>query len=206
MNYLISESQLSLFVESENKISITDNLNRLYSFTKSLVDNTKKNFGINLTLLLTWGSSVGGLVLPLDNFIRTGNFDLTEQQITLILIGCVASLILNNKELEKEVFQRCKEEGILKILKEVLIKGKILKVSFQKFMDSLNFSIKDMSTFMSYAFLIPIINDIQMMVQDNSDINSIIVTIIKRIIASGVVTLSSDALIEIIKKIVSRVK
>jgi hypothetical protein len=37
---------------------------------------------LNLKLLLTWGASVGGLVMPLDRFIKSGRFELTDEQAT----------------------------------------------------------------------------------------------------------------------------
>ena len=60
---------------------MTEYMKTMYSFTKNLVEKVKKIYGLNLRLLLTWGASVGGFVLPLSEFIKTGRFNLTEEQI-----------------------------------------------------------------------------------------------------------------------------
>ena len=36
-------------------------------------------------MLLTWGASVGGLMMPLDNYIKSGNFNLNDREEILIL-------------------------------------------------------------------------------------------------------------------------
>ena len=80
MDFLINESQLRLILQEQDQSKMTDYMKDMYSFTSKLVEKAKKIYGLNLRLLLTWGASVGGFVLPLDNFIKPGRFNLTEEQ------------------------------------------------------------------------------------------------------------------------------
>jgi len=64
MDFLINESQLKFILEQQEPHNLNDDMNILYSFTKSLVEKAKTIYGINIKLLLTGGAAVGGLVRP----------------------------------------------------------------------------------------------------------------------------------------------
>ena len=80
MEFLITESQLKTILTEQDKSKMTEYMKELYSFTEDIVNRVKTIYGINLKMLLTWGTSVGGLMMPLDEFIKTGSFNLNEQQ------------------------------------------------------------------------------------------------------------------------------
>lgn len=205
MNIIISESQLRFLLENNNKSSLSEDIKSLYDFTKDIVNKSKDKFGIDLTLLMTWGAAVGGLVMPLDNYIRTGEFDLTEDQLTLILIGCISTLFLDNKRMFQKVYKKCKEEGIEGILDQVVNKGSELKKSFIGFLSSLNLSIKNVTSLVRYSFLIPIISDLQSIGGDGDDIKIISLRIAERILAAGVITISVETLSKLIEKILKKI-
>lgn len=206
MDYIINENQLRIILENESKSSLSNDISNLNEFTKNLIDNAKVNFGINLSLLSTWGASVGGLVAPLDEYIRSNNLEITEEQITLVLIGCISTLMIDNKPLFAKIYRKCKNDGIENVLVNTITKGKELKSSFKIFLSSLDFSVKNISAFISYAFLIPIIPDIQSIIQNSEDIDTVTSRIVSRILASGVIMLSADVLDTLIRKIVLRLK
>ena len=87
MDFLINESQLRAILQEQDESRMSDNVKEMYSFTKNLVNRVSKIYGLNLKMLLTWGTAVGGLVMPLDQFIRQGNFELTDDQRFLVLAG-----------------------------------------------------------------------------------------------------------------------
>jgi hypothetical protein len=87
MDFLISESQLKVILQEQDESKMSTYMKTLYSFTYSLVNKVIKKYGINVKMLLTWGTSVGGLVLPLDNFIRNGKFSLDDSQRMLVIAG-----------------------------------------------------------------------------------------------------------------------
>ena len=123
MDFIINESQLRKILLESDESRMSDDMKILYSYTKNLILKAKKTFGFNLQLLLTWGASVGGLVMPLDAFIRTGRFDLTDSQQTLILVGIACTYFYDNSKMLKSIVEQIKEEGIEDTFKEVLVKS-----------------------------------------------------------------------------------
>jgi hypothetical protein len=206
MDFLINESQLKVILQEQDQSKMSNYMKELYSFTSNLVNKFKKAYGLNLKLLLTWGASVGGLVMPLDNFIRTGRFNLTDEQATLILIGIACSFFYDNSKSLKSVLTKIKEEGLEDTFKEILVKSKNLKESFSKFLKSANVTLNSTMDLMSYSFLIPIVTDIQSLLVDGGDLQTIAMRVTKRLIASGVVIVSQIELTETIKKILKKLE
>ena len=202
MDFLINESQLRLIQQDQSKM--TDYMKDMYSFTSKLVEKAKKIYGLNLRLLLTWGASVGGFVLPLDNFIKTGRFNLTEEQQVLILIGIASTYFYDNSRAIKLILKKIKAEGLEDVFKEVLIKSKNLKNSFFKFLDSSNITLGSSMDLIAYSFLIPIINDIFEVAYHGGSIDTMVNLIVKRLVASGVIIVSKIILTDAIKKLVKK--
>ena len=204
MDFLINESQLRVILQEQDQSKMSDYMKELYSFTSNLVNRAKKTYGLNLKLLLTWGASVGGLVMPLDSFIRTGRFELTDEQATLILIGVACTYFYDNVKTLKTILTKIKEEGLEDTFKEILIKSRNLRDSFFNFMKSANITLGSTLELATYSFLIPIITDIQSAIIEGSDIQTTAMTISKRLFASGVVLIGQIALTETIKKIIKK--
>ena len=204
MDFLIKESQLRLILQEQDQSKMGDYMKEMYSYTSNLIDRAKSIYGLNLKLLLTWGASVGGFVLPLDNFIKTGRFDLNEAEQTLILVGIACSVFYDNSRALKLIYKKIKEQGLEDVFKEVLIKSKNLKNSFSKFLDSANVTISSSLDLVAYSFLIPIITDILNGAMNGGDINMMSKTIAKRLIASGVVIVSQSVLSDAIKKLIKK--
>ena len=123
MEFLITESQLKLILQEQDQSKMSDYMKEMYSYTKNLVEKSKKIYGFNLKLLLTWGASIGGFVLPLDNFIKTGRFELNDVEQTLILIGIACSVFYDNSRTLKLIYKKIKENGLEDVFKEVLVKS-----------------------------------------------------------------------------------
>lgn len=204
MNYIITENQLKIITEGVTVGRLNENMKRLYSFSVKMMLKVEKKYGLNLRLLSTWGPAVGGFVMPLDNFIKTRNFNFTEQQSALVLAGVAATLFFDNKPMIKKIIDKIKEEGIVDGFREVLSRGKELRNVFVKFMESLSTSITSISEIISYSFLIPIIGDIQNMLSKNPDTMELAKLIGERLLASGVVLVGAVTLVEVINKILKR--
>ena len=204
MDFLINESQLRVILQEQDQSKMGDYMKELYSFTSNLVNKAKKTYGLNLKLLLTWGASVGGLVMPLDYFIRTGRFELTDEQSTLILIGVACTYFYDNVKTLKTILTKIKEEGLEDTFKEVLIKSRNLRDSFFRFMKSANVALGSTLELITYSFLIPIITDIQSAITEGSDIQTTSMRIAQRLIASGVIVVGQIVLTETIKKIIKK--
>ena len=204
MDFLINESQLRVILQEQDQSKMGDYMKELYSFTSNLVNKAKKTYGLNLKLLLTWGASVGGLVMPLDYFIRTGRFELTDEQATLILIGVACTYFYDNVKTLKTILTKIKEEGLEDTFKEVLIKSRNLRDSFFRFMKSANVALGSTLELITDSFLIPIITDIQSAITEGGDIQTTSMRIAQRLIASGVIVVGQIVLTETIKKIIKK--
>jgi hypothetical protein len=206
MEFLISEQQLKAILLEQDRSRMSDNIKRLYNFTSSLVKTTAKVYGLNVKMLLTWGASVAGLVMPLDNYIRTGRFNLNEDQIVLILTGVAMMLFYNTRKTTNKIIEKIREEKLEGVFQVLLRKATELKVSFIDFMKAINVTIGNFLEVVSYSFLIPIITDIQKIAQKTSSISEAASMITQRIIASGVIVIGSAALTSIIKKLIKKFK
>ena len=206
MDFLINESQLRLILQEQDKSKMSEYMKELYSFTSNLVSKAKKTYGLNIRLLLTWGASVGGLVMPLDNFIRNGRFELTDQQTTLILAGIACTHFYENTKTLKTILIKIKEEGLEETFKEILIKSKNLKNSFFRFLKSANITLGSTLELVTYSFLIPIITDIQSAITNGEDLHTVAMRVSERLSASGVVIIGQIALTETIKKILKKLE
>jgi hypothetical protein len=205
MDFLITESQLKTILNEEKSSKIVDSLKYLNSFTKELIIKAKKDWDIDFKFLTTFGTAIGGFVAPLNHFIRTGDFELTDSQITLVLIGIVALYYYNNKSSLMKIIEIIKSEGIEKEFNRVLLKSKELKKSFVKFMTSINKTMSDTFSIMKFAFLIPIIpDDIMETLIGSSDIKTATTLIVKRLLAYGAITLSSEVLSKVIDGILKK--
>lgn len=206
MNFLITEGQLKVLMNEGYKSFFAENMRILNAFTNSLINKVKRKFALNLKLLSTWGTSVGGLVLPLDEYIRTSEFKVDENQAALILLGVVSIIYFDNKSLFEKIYSKIKEEGLEQIFLKVYTKGLKLREAFLGFLNSLQLSITSISELISYSFLIPIILDIQNLVRSSGDFEKTAENITERIVASGFVLVGSEVLSEVIKKISKRIK
>jgi hypothetical protein len=205
MDFLITESQLKTILNEEKSSKIINSLKYLNSFTKELIIKAKKDWDLDFKFLTTFGTAIGGFAAPLNHFIRTGDFELTDSQITLILIGIVALYYYNNKSSLMKIIEIIKSEGIENEFNRVLLKSKELKKSFVKFMTRINKTMSDTFSIMRYAFLIPIISDdIMETLIGSSDVKTATTLIVKRLLAYGDITLSSEVLSNVIEGILKR--
>ena len=206
MEFLITESQLKTILTEQDKYKMTNDMKELYSFTENLVNRVKAIYGLNLKMLLTWGTSVGGLMAPLDEFIKTGNFNLTEEQGILILAAVASILFFENKRGISKLIEKIKEEGVLPQFEQILSKGQELKSAFVGFLNSINITIGSLMEVAAYSFLIPIIFDITAIAESSTNLRQSSLQIVERLLASGVIGLSGQALTVAIRKILKKLK
>lgn len=204
MEFLINESQLRVILKEQDESRMSNNMKELYSFTKNLANRVGKVYGLNLKMLLTWGTSVGGLVMPLDQYIKTGNFDLTDDQRYLVLAGIAFILFYENKKGLVKILEVIKEEGLEDVFRRGLEKAKELKSAFKGFLSSLNVSVSSFMDSVAYAFLIPIIIDIQNIAYEASNPKEAGLLIAERLISSGIVVIGAQALSQTIRKIIEK--
>jgi hypothetical protein len=206
MDFLINETQLKIILQEQDESKMTDYMKELYSFTRDIVNKVGKKYKINLNMLLTWGASIGGLMMPLDNYVRKGNFKITEFQILLIVLGVASFLFFENKRLFNKIYDKIKKDGIEDVFDQVLSKGIELKEAFLNFLSSSNIAVSSFMDAASYAFLVPIIDDIHSIANNSKNLNEAAKLITERLILSGVISVASTSLYAIIKKLLKKFK
>lgn len=205
MEFILTESQLlRILKENKNQPDISDSLKRMSSFMNNFVNRILKSYGLNLRMFLTWGTSIAGLVMPLDEFLKTGNFELSESQRYLVLAGVAFLIFFEGKRGMVKVLNKIKEEGLSEVFDVTLMKGYELKDAFVGFLRSTRVISSQVLEIVSYAFLIPIIVDIQNYTNDSVNLAETSILIAERILASGVVLFSKEFLFETIRKLLKR--
>lgn len=207
MEFILTESQLlRLIKENRDGDDLTSSLKRMSSYMNNLVNRVLKTYDINLKMLLTWGTSIAGLVMPLDEFIKTGNFNITESQRYLVLAGVAFVIFYEGKRGMTKILNKIKEEGLEEVFDTVLLKGFQLKDAFENFLRSTRVVTSQILEIISYAFLIPIVGDIQNYATDGTNLTETAILITERLLASGVALLSKELLFELIRKLIKRLR
>lgn len=206
MEFLINEQQLKVILQEQKESKMTDYMRELHSFTTEVVNRVMKKYEINLKMLMTWGTAVGGLMMPLDVFLRTGKFDLSDPQRYLVCAGVAVVLFFDNKRIVNKIIKKLKEEDLEEVFDVSLNKASELKNTFFEFLESLNLSISTFVDIMAYTFLLPILTDIHAVASRATDVNEAAIMISERLLASGVIASGGALMNVIIKKLIKRFK
>ena len=206
MEFLITESQLKIILEQQNESRLSDAMKILHSFTTNLVDKVKTTYGINLKMLLMWGTSIGGMAMPLDNYIRNGNFTMTEDQKYLVIAGVIFILFFEGKRGMSKILETIKREKLDDEFEKVLDKATKLKNAFIGFLETIKATSSVFAETVAYSFIIPIINDLFELAHKTKDLKETSIIIAERLLSSGVVLIGREALISLIRKIIKKLK
>lgn len=207
MEFLISQSQLNLILnEQRNDDVLSSSLKKMKSFTNNMVGRVLKTYDINLKMFLTWGTSIGGLVMPLNEFLKSGDFDLSESERYLVLSGIAFLIFFEGKRGLSKILTTIKENGLEEAFDAGLLKAYQLKDSFTNFLRSTKVITSQVLEIISYAFLIPIIGDVQNIAGDVTNITESSIMIAERLAASGVVLLSREVLVSLFKKLFKKLQ
>jgi hypothetical protein len=205
MEFLITESQLRVLLQEEEKSQLGLYVKNMYAFTKQMLNKVFKSYGINLRMLLTWGTSVGGLVLPLDQYLRTQHLGLNEDQRMLVLVGIIFALFFETKRPFMKIMSLIKENGLEDIFQDGLRKGTQLRDAFTNFLSSANTGVGTFLEAIAYSFLIPIITDVQSVLGQTEDIETAAILIAERLLATGVILVGRQTLIDVVKNILKKI-
>ena len=204
MEFLITESQLRVLLQEEEKSQLGLYVKNMYAFTKQMLNKVFKSYGINLRMLLTWGTSVGGLVLPLDQYLRTQHLGLNEDQRMLVLVGIIFALFFETKRPFMKIMSLIKENGLEDIFQDGLRKGTQLRDAFTNFLSSANTGVGTFLEAIAYSFLIPIITDVQSVLGQTEDIETAAILIAERLLAAGVILVGRQTLIDVVKNVLKK--
>lgn len=203
MKIIITENQNKLLINEGISSNIGNTLKTLSKFTTKVFSETKEQTGLDFGFMLSWGTTLGGLMMPISQFIQDKHPEFTSADISLVITGAIATYYSSNKKILRELLDVIKEKGLVNLFDEVLSITDNLKEVFLKFIESLNITAGRLSNMMAYTFLIPILPMLYNMAQEGlntSDINQIV----KRLISYGVLTTSSVLLKQIVTKLINR--
>jgi len=203
MNIIITESQYKYILLEESTNSIGKTLKELKTFTSRVLKSTEKQIGLDLEFLITWGTTIGGFIKPISDFIKDESINISDTDLFLILSGIILTYFSSNKEYLNKVLLKIKENGLVGVFDKVLSKTENLEKAFLSFIDSLGVSIHKSSNMLAYAFLIPIIPDLYEMSSRSLNPNELN-EMVKRIMSFGGISLSGVLIKELIQGIVKR--
>ena len=205
MEYILTESQFQkLILESKNQ-DITQSLKELYQESKNLLDECAQTWGLNAKFLITWGAALGGMILPLKNYLENNNPELTHEQIILLVLGVVSNYFYDNETFIRKVVKKIKEEGLLNVFRKLYDKAEELKRALGLFLNSIKVTANTLYSILSYAFILPVLGDLYGLSQGEDTIETTKL-IVQRILASGVVLVVGAALNHFVSKVVNRLK
>jgi hypothetical protein len=201
---LINESQKKLILKESIVDNIRKSIEEGYEYTTKVLSEVKKDYGLNLDFLITWGASIGGFIAPIGEFIQGRYPEISDVELSLILTGIVAVNYLDNKKEIEKILLKIKEEGLSDVFKVGLDKSKELKETLFNFLESLNITFFKVSKMMSYAFIVPILLMIFNMVKSHQINASDAKEVALRIAGSGVVSLSGIVVRDLVSKLIKR--
>jgi hypothetical protein len=205
MKIIITENQNRSLLNESISESIIGNYMSMKKFTHKVLKETKETTGLDFEFLMSWGSTLGGLMMPVSQFIEGKYPELTSLDISLLVTGAMVTYYTSNKKVLSKILNTIKEKGLINVFDEVLSVTSNLKDTFLSFINSLNITMGKMTNMLAYTFLIPLLPQLYEMAQTGYDQNTVN-QIIKRILSYGTIIGSSAIMREIIKKIINRFK
>ncbi len=229
MKILITESQMKVLLNeiSLNDISekIKNTINQSSLNVKKLKDNlvelfkdTKIDIENQFKFLLTWGAGIGGFMGPVEKFINNEFPDLTEREVTLILIAVISTLFFESQKIskrnktkkteeldaQKEISNMISELKIESEYEKTLEKSKKLRDTFKNFIESVGGTTVGMLNMLTYSFILPLIIQIYDFVRSGVEIDS--ENFIRRMLTFVTVTGTTKIIEKILKGIINRFK
>jgi len=204
LTVVINESQKKVLITESISDELIGVLKTNYDTVKKIIEETSDEFLGHFNILISWGATIGGLIEPLSRFIQ-GNFSgLSDTELNIILMGVIAIYFQNNKSKVKEIINIIEKRGLKEPFKEALRKSEEFKKAFLDFMESLNLHLFKVTNLMSYAFLAPILFYLAEYASSGEIDSATVKEITNRLIASGLLTVSSVGLKNSISQILKR--
>ena len=203
MKIIITENQNKALLNESVSESIIRSYRSMKKFTEKVLKETKETTGLDFEFLMSWGSTLGGLMMPVSQFIEGNHPELTSLDISLLITGAMVTYYTSNKKALSKILETIKEKGLVDVFDEVLSSTSNLKDTFLSFVNSLNITMGKMANMLAYTFLIPLLPQLYEMAQTGYDQNTVN-QIVKRILSYGTIIGSSAIIRELLKKIIVR--
>ncbi len=203
MKIIITENQKKSLLNESIANKIADSVTKMKNFTKKVISESSEQTGLDFSFLLSWGATLGGLMIPVSQFIEGNHPELSSMDLSLIIIGAITTYYTSNKKIISKLLDEIKKRGLIDIFDEVLSATENLKNVFLSFVESLNITVNRMSNMLAYTFIIPLLPQLLEIAQSGFDEN-LIRSLSMRLAGYGVVTISSTVLKNLITKIIKR--
>ena len=204
MKIILTESQYKkLILENLGKETI-NKLKSLQEFFDNVSSESKKQIGLDLGFLATWGVTIAGFVRPISEFMKGEVPELTGTEITLLSTGVILTYFTSNKDKLSKVLDLIKEKNLIFEFDVVLEKADKLKNVFFAFIDSLAIPISKISNMLAYTFIIPIIPELYEMAQGNESID--VSEMVGRVLGFVGITYGGNLTKRLLNEIVRRFK
>jgi hypothetical protein len=203
-----------LITEQQNKLILLEGMSDIMSaifehgadFSANLYKRIMKRYKFNLKILLTFGAGVGALMEPLMEFLKGNYPDLNEEQITLLVVATVCVVFNEGKEVLKQVLPIIKKQNLENEFTSGVNKVKALITSFKGFIATLGNSAAFISDVMSYVYLIPVLGYLATFVSQNSLTPEQIENLVKLLVASSSLHVTTAFLEESIKRMLNNLR
>jgi hypothetical protein len=206
MKIIITEQQKRIILTESTSENLGNIIKQNTERIKNLIEEAQEQIGMNLQFLLTWGAGIGGFMGPVEDFV-TGKYpEIEESELTLILIGVIATYFIDNKKIVTKIYTKIQENGLSKVFDTILKKTDVLRETFINFIDSLGLTFHKITNMLSYTFIIPILPMIYQMVEDGSTENVDLKQLAIRVISFTGLTISGIIFKELLTKLVKRFK
>ena len=204
MKIILTESQYKkLILENLGKETI-NKLKSLQEFFDNVSSESKKQIGLDLGFLATWGVTIAGFVRPISEFMKGEFPELTGTEITLLSTGVILTYFTSNKDKLSKVLDLIKEKNLIFEFDVVLEKADKLKNVFFAFIDSLAIPISKISNMLAYTFIIPIIPELYEMAQGNESMD--VSEMVGRVLGFVGITYGGNLTKRLLNEIVRRFK
>lgn len=204
MKIIISESQHKRILMENINSELEKRFQNMKKFTKNVISEAKKQINLDLSFLLTWGSTLGGLMGPVSDYIEGKYPELSNTDISLLCTGAILTYFTNNKEGLTKVLDKIKEKSLIQEFDYMLEKTGELKNVFISFINSFAIPVNKLSNMLAYAFLIPILPELYEMSQGFGEHD--VMELFKRILYFVGVSVSGVFLKNLLLSIVNRFK
>ena len=205
MKIIVKESQYRKILLEERKIGVQKKISELKNFFNDLVDGIKKQIGLDLSFLSTWGVTIAGFVKPINDFIQNKYEGISNQDLLLMSVGLVLTYYQSNKDRLKKVLKEIKERDLEKEFNSMLNVSERLKKVFVSFIESLAVPTLKFANILAYTFIIPLIGDLLNLVMGEPE--SIDPSeIVKRIIGYFTLNVGGEVVKRLLLAIVKRFK
>ena len=205
MKIIVKESQYRKILLEERKIGIQKKISELKSFFDDLVAGIKKQIGLDLSFLSTWGVTIAGFVKPINDFIQNKYEGISNQDLILMSVGLVLTYYQSNKDRLKKVLKEIKERDLEKEFNSMLNVSERLKKVFVSFIESLAVPTLKFANILAYTFIIPLIGDLlNLVMREPESIDPS--EIVKRIIGYFTLNIGGEVVKRLLLAIVKRFK